>query len=138
MLLICLYLLIIFINCERSKIGLSIMKCSRRPLSSRKERVCKEIEKAEVCAILKFNQKRKNSTMQSINNYFKKIHDIRRKQGRRYELNSIMSLVLLGYMAGCTSLAKIYRFSKGLNKKTRLRLGFSGGTTPSHPTITII
>jgi predicted transposase YbfD/YdcC len=38
-------------------------------------------------------------------------------------------------MAGCTSLAKVYRFSKGLSKKTRLRLGFTSNT-PSHPTVT--
>ncbi len=73
--------------------------------------------------------------MMSISNYFKKIQDKRRKQGRRYELNSIISLVLLGYMAGCASLAKVYRFSKDLNKKTRPKLGFTGNT-PSHPTIT--
>src|SRR5689334_251713 len=73
--------------------------------------------------------------MKSIGNYFKKIEDKRRKQGRRYELRSIICLVLLGYMAGCTSLAKIYKLGKGLNKKARQRLGFSG-STPSHPTIT--
>jgi len=77
----------------------------------------------------------KIAQMMSISNYFKKIEDKRRKQGRRYELRSIICLVLLGYMAGCSSLARVYKLGKSLNKKTRHRLGFRG-STPSHPTIT--
>ena len=38
-------------------------------------------------------------------------------------------------MTGCTSLVKVYKLGKSLNKKTRRRLGFKG-STPSHPTIT--
>jgi hypothetical protein len=75
--------------------------------------------------------------MASIINQFKKNQDKRRKQGKRYELNSIICLVLLGYMSGCSSLAKMYRFGKSLNMKVKLRLGFSS-ISPSHPTITKI
>lgn len=73
--------------------------------------------------------------MKSIKKYFEKIQDKRRKQGKRYKLNSIILLVLLGYMSGCTSLAKVYRLGQSLNKKARHKLGFNI-RTPSHPTIT--
>ena len=73
--------------------------------------------------------------MKTIQKYLEKIQDKRRKQGKRYKLSSIILLVLLGYMSGCTSLAKIYRLGQSLNKKTRYKLGFNT-RTPSHPTIT--
>ena len=73
--------------------------------------------------------------MRNILYFFDKIQDKRQKKGRRYKLKSILSLILLGYMRGYTSLAAIYRFGKRLNKTQRKRLGFSN-TVPSHPTIT--
>lgn len=73
--------------------------------------------------------------MKNILHYLGKIHDSRNKQGRRYKLKSILSLVLLGYTSGCTSLAAVYRFGKQLKKRELIKLGFNN-STPSHPTIT--
>lgn len=74
--------------------------------------------------------------MKNILYHFSKIQDKRQKQGRRYELKSILALVLVGYMLGYTSLARIYRFGKTLNKTQKKLLGFRDNKTPSHPTIT--
>lgn len=73
--------------------------------------------------------------MRNILHYLGKIQDPRKNSGKRYQLKSILSLVILGYGAGCISLADVYRFGKKLKSRERLRLGFKG-TTPSHPTIT--
>jgi predicted transposase YbfD/YdcC len=74
--------------------------------------------------------------MKNILHYLGKIQDNRQKQGKRYELKSILALVLIGYMHGYTSLARIYRFGKALKKTEKKQLGFKCGNTPSHPTIT--
>jgi len=74
--------------------------------------------------------------MENILHYFSKIQDTRQKQGKRYELKSILALVLIGYMQGYTSLARVYRFGKTLSKTQKKRLGFKDCKTPSHPTIT--
>lgn len=73
--------------------------------------------------------------MSNILYYLEKTHDPRRNAGKRYKLKSILSLVILGYGAGCTSLRDVYRFGKNLKYRERWRLGFKD-TTPSHPTIT--
>ncbi len=74
--------------------------------------------------------------MQNILSFFDKIQDNRQNQGKRYQLKSILALVLIGYMHGYTSLARIYRFGKHLTNTQKLRLGFTSLSTPSHPTIT--
>jgi hypothetical protein len=73
--------------------------------------------------------------MKNILYYLNQVQDTRNARGKRYQLKSILALVLMGYMCGNNSLAKIYLFGKRLNKTTRLKLGFIGDT-PSHPTIT--
>lgn len=73
--------------------------------------------------------------MRNILYYLGKIQDPSKNSGKRYQLKSILSLVILGYGAGCTSLAEVYRFGKKLKCRERLRLGFKD-STPSHPTIT--
>lgn len=74
--------------------------------------------------------------MKNILHYFEKIQDNRQNQGKRYQLKSILALVLIGYMHGYTSLARIYRFGKILTNTQKIRLGFTSLSTPSHPTIT--
>jgi predicted transposase YbfD/YdcC len=74
--------------------------------------------------------------MKNILSFFDKIQDNRQNQGKRYQLKSILALVLIGYMHGYTSLARIYRFSKHLTNTQKIRLGFTSLSTPSHPTIT--
>lgn len=74
--------------------------------------------------------------MKNILYYFEKIQDNRQNQGKRYQLKSILALVLIGYMHGYTSLARIYRFGKHLTNTQKIRLGFTSLSTPSHPTIT--
>ena len=59
---------------------------------------------------------KKTAQMENILYYFDKIQDNRQKQGKRYKLKSILALVLIGYMQGYTSLARIYRFGKTLTK----------------------
>ncbi len=76
--------------------------------------------------------------MKNILYYFGQIQDKRKNQGKRYQLNSILALITLGYMHGCKSLAAISRFGKKLTKSKKKRLGFVSGSTPSHPTITEI
>jgi hypothetical protein len=69
--------------------------------------------------------------MTNMLNYFNKIHDIRRNQGKKYKLSSISLLVILGYK----SLAQIYSFGRHLKKDDKKKLCFKD-KTPSHPTIT--
>ena len=73
--------------------------------------------------------------LDSIYERLSKIQDKRDARGKRYKLCSILSLILLGYMQGCKSLAGVYRFGKTLNKSEKKKLGFTQ-STPSHPTIT--
>jgi DDE_Tnp_1-associated len=73
--------------------------------------------------------------LDSIYERLSKIQDKRDARGKRYKLSSILSLILLGYMQGCRSLAGVYRFGKTLNKSEKKKLGFTENT-PSHPTIT--
>lgn len=74
--------------------------------------------------------------MKNILSFFDKIQDNRQNQGKRYELKSILALVLIGYMHGYTSLARIYRFGQTLTNTQKIKLGFTSLCTPSHPTIT--
>lgn len=73
--------------------------------------------------------------MQNLLHSLSKVQDNRRKQGRRYTLESILALIIMGYTFGCKSFAQIYEFGKNLSPKDRRALGF-GDTTPSHPTLT--
>lgn len=70
--------------------------------------------------------------------FLSNVKDNRSQKGKRFSLESILSLLIIGYMSGCTSLAGIYRLGKNLPKKHKIRLGFKKGITPSHPTITEI
>jgi len=69
---------------------------------------------------------------------FKKIHDKRNPCGKRYKLESVPGLVAVGFMSGCTSLSAIWKFGLRLNKTEVKRLGFTGSSMSSHPTITRI
>ena len=73
--------------------------------------------------------------MKNILQHFNKIKDNRSNQGKRYQLNSILTLVSIGYMVGCDSLLKIHIFGQRMTKTNRQRLGFTN-SMPSHPTIT--
>lgn len=73
--------------------------------------------------------------MASIIKYFRKIHDKRNNCGKRYKLESVLGLVAIGFMNGCTSLRAIWKLGLQLNKTDRKRLGFVGSSMPSHPTI---
>lgn len=73
--------------------------------------------------------------MKNILQHFNKIKDNRSNQGKRYQLDSILALVSIGYMAGCDSLLKIHIFGQHMTKTNRQRLGFTN-SMPSHPTIT--
>lgn len=74
--------------------------------------------------------------MVSILSFLGKIQDIRKNQGKRYKLKSILGLVILGYICGCKSLFQIYLFGQRLGLRYRKQLGFKGSSMPSHPTIT--
>jgi|GEM_PF-2439474 len=76
--------------------------------------------------------------MRNILSFLGKIYDKRRDQGKRYKLKSILALVIIGYMSGCNSLARICLLGKRLKKTDRIKLGFTGDQMPSHPTITEI
>lgn len=47
--------------------------------------------------------------MDNIQQLFSKIQDKRKKKGKRYKLESILALIIIGYMQGFNSLAKIHR-----------------------------
>ena len=76
----------------------------------------------------------KNSAMRNIISLLNKIHDKRKESGKRYKLSSILGLVLLGYMVGCTSLRAVWYFGRRLNKTQLKKLMLRA--VPSHPTIT--
>lgn len=76
--------------------------------------------------------------MRNILSFLGKIQDIRSNQGKRYKLKSILALVLIGYMSGCSSLSKVCALGKRLKKSERKKLGFTRDRMPSHPTITEI
>lgn len=73
--------------------------------------------------------------MPSIMQSFRKIHDKRRACGKRYKLESILGLVAIGFIHGCTSLRAIWKLSCDLNKMEAKRLGFTRNAMPSYPTI---
>jgi hypothetical protein len=68
--------------------------------------------------------------MKNMLHYFGKIQDNRQNQGKRYELKSILALVLIGYILGYTSLTRIYCFGKTLTKTQKKQLGFTSLCTP--------
>ncbi len=56
-----------------------------------------------------------------------------------YSLDSLLLLVVAGFMCGCNSLASVARFAQGLTRRQREALGFVwfGHRVPSHPTLCI-
>lgn len=73
--------------------------------------------------------------MANIIQSFNKIHDKRNNRGKRYKLNSILGLVAIGFMSGCTSFRAIWKLGLNLNRTNRKKLGFKNCVMPSHPTI---
>ncbi len=66
-----------------------------------------------------------------------KLPDTRGRSGRMYALESLILLVLAGFMSGCDSLLAVWRFGQRLSPEQRKSLGFLWHQMPSHPTICI-
>lgn len=69
--------------------------------------------------------------------YLSEIPDKRRKQGRRYELDKVLALVLLGTFAGRVGYRSISRYGKEHEEYMINLLGFKHGI-PSHVSLTSI
>lgn len=69
---------------------------------------------------------------------FSGLADPRGFHGRRYKLESLLSLIVVGLLCGRNSLASIWRLSKSLTTEQRLTLGFDRWRLPSHPILTTL
>lgn len=74
--------------------------------------------------------------MSSLREVFSLVPDHRGRKGL-YKLESLLLLVVAGFMCGCNSLASVARFAKDLTQKQRETLGFEWfrHQVPSHPTL---
>ena len=69
---------------------------------------------------------------------FSGLVDPRGFHGRRYKLESLLGLIVVGLLCGRNSLASIWRLSKNLTVEQRLALGFDRWRLPSHPILTTL
>ncbi len=76
--------------------------------------------------------------MDSIFSVLSGVFDHRDGQGKEYSIGSLLSLVLLGFLCGCNSLAAVARFGKLLSREQRKELGFRPHKSPAHNTICVI
>jgi hypothetical protein len=70
--------------------------------------------------------------MTTLRQVLSRISDHRGRSGRLYRLESIVMLVLLGFMCGRNTLAGVARLAKDLSPFQREALGFSRWRMPSH------
>jgi hypothetical protein len=75
--------------------------------------------------------------MTTLRQVLSRISDHRGRSGRLYRLESIVMLVLLGFMCGRNTLAGVARLAKDLSPLQREALGLSRWRMPSHPTLCI-
>lgn len=73
--------------------------------------------------------------MDSVFSVLSSVLDHRKGQGKEYSIGSLLSLVLLGFICGCNSLAEVARFAKRLSREQRKELGFHPHKSPAHNTI---
>jgi DDE_Tnp_1-associated len=69
---------------------------------------------------------------------FSGLADPRDASGRRYRLESLLGLSLVGLLWGRNSLASIWRLAQGFTVEQRLALGFDRWRLPSHPILTTL
>jgi|SRR5277367_623892 len=76
--------------------------------------------------------------MSTLREVFAGVPDHRRHKGL-YSLESLLLLVVAGFMCGCNSLASVARFAQSLTDGQREALGFAWfrHKVPSHPTLCI-
>jgi hypothetical protein len=74
----------------------------------------------------------------SVSSLFCGLEDPRQASGRRYRLESLLGLILVGLLCGRNSLASIWRLSQGFTVEQRLALGFDKWRLPSHPILTTL
>jgi predicted transposase YbfD/YdcC len=79
-----------------------------------------------------------NEAVMSITKFLAKVKDYRKPQGKRYNLSSVLRLVLAGLLCGTNNLATIHRWAKTLSKKALIDLGFYKGKLLSYSNLTII
>jgi hypothetical protein len=66
-----------------------------------------------------------------------RVPDHRGRSGRMYRLDSLILLVIAGFMCGRNSLAGVARFAKGLTREQREALGLLWFKVPCHATLCI-
>lgn len=69
---------------------------------------------------------------------FSGLEDPRSRLGQRYRLESLLGLIVVGFLCGSNSLKAVWRFGHRLRKPQRVALGFDSGTMPSHPLLTTL
>lgn len=73
-----------------------------------------------------------------ISSLFSDFPDSRGTHGRRYSVESLLGLILVGLLCGRNSLASIWRLAQGFTAEQRLALGFDKWRLPSHPILTTL
>ena len=66
----------------------------------------------------------KKENKKSLWDLLNEVEDPRRKEGRRYELSSILKLLVSGFLCGCNHVSEVLRWGNRLTKKHRQELGF--------------
>jgi hypothetical protein len=84
-----------------------------------------------------FSTKSSEAVM-SISNFLSAVKDYRKARGKRYNLSSVLGLVLAGLLCGANNFATIHRWAKALSKKALIELGFYEGKLLSYSNLTII
>lgn len=74
----------------------------------------------------------------SITELLSTVKDYRKPQGKRYNLSSVLRLVLAGLLCGTNNLATIHRWAKTLSKKALIELGFYKGKLLSYSNLPVI
>ena len=75
--------------------------------------------------------------MITLSSGLKELEDHRRRHGRMYQLDSLILLIVAGFMCGCNSLKAVWRFGQRLSREQREALGFLWFQMPSHPALCV-
>lgn len=81
---------------------------------------------------------RSNEATVSITKLLSTVKDYRKQRGKRYNLSSVLQLVLAGLLCGANNLATIHRWAKTLSKKALIALDFYQGKILSYSNLTVI
>jgi predicted DNA-binding ribbon-helix-helix protein len=79
-----------------------------------------------------------NEAVMSVTKFLATVKDYRKARGKRYNLSSVLRLVLAGLLCGTNNLATIHRWAKTLGKQALINLGFHKDKLLCYSDLTVI